>query len=149
MTWQVSAGEDKEDQYLIATSEQPICAYHAGEWLAPKELPIRYAGYSTCFRKEAGSHGRDQLGIFRVHQFEKVEQFALTSPEGDISWKMQEEMIENSKEVTGAIPDGRNSLRAILCAQFSARNSAQFSDGLCTPRSSTSPSASRTASSTL
>ena len=87
-----------EDQYLIATSEQPICAYHAGEWLAPKELPIRYAGYSTCFRKEAGSHGRDQLGIFRVHQFEKVEQFALTSPEGDISWKMQEEMIENSKE---------------------------------------------------
>ena len=40
-----------EDQYLIATSEQPICAYHAGEWLAPKELPIRYAGYSTCFRK--------------------------------------------------------------------------------------------------
>ena len=133
-----------EDQYLIATSEQPICAYHAGEWLAPKELPIRYAGYSTCFRKEAGSHGRDQLGIFRVHQFEKVEQFALTSPEGDISWKMQEEMIENSKEVTGAIPDGRNSLRAIL------RNSAQFSDGLCTPpRSSTSPSASRTASSTL
>ena len=103
-----------EDQYLIATSEQPICAYHAGEWLAPKELPIRYAGYSTCFRKEAGSHGRDQLGIFRVHQFEKVEQFALTSPEGDISWKMQEEMIENSKEVTGAIPDGRNSLRAIL-----------------------------------
>ncbi len=104
-----------EDQYLIATSEQPICAYHAGEWLAPKELPIRYAGYSTCFRKEAGSHGRDQLGIFRVHQFEKVEQFALTSPEGDISWKMQEEMIENSKEVTGAIPEAQ-----FLCAQFCA-----------------------------
>lgn len=57
-----------EDQYLIATSEQPICAYHANEWLDPKQLPIKYAGYSTCFRKEAGSHGRDQLGIFRVHQ---------------------------------------------------------------------------------
>jgi seryl-tRNA synthetase len=57
-----------EDQYLIATSEQPICAYHHGEWLAGSQLPIRYAGYSTCFRKEAGSHGRDQLGIFRVHQ---------------------------------------------------------------------------------
>lgn len=57
-----------EDQYLIATSEQPICAYHANEWLDPKQLPLKYAGYSTCFRKEAGSHGRDQLGIFRVHQ---------------------------------------------------------------------------------
>lgn len=66
-----------EDQYLIATSEQPICAYHANEWLNEKQLPIKYAGYSTCFRKEAGSHGRDQLGIFRVHQFEKVEQFVI------------------------------------------------------------------------
>ena len=74
-----------EDQYLIATSEQPICAYHAGEWLAPKELPIRYAGYSTCFRKEAGSHGRDQLGIFRVHQFEKVEQFAIVNSDLETS----------------------------------------------------------------
>ena len=124
-----------EDQYLIATSEQPICAYHAGEWLAPKELPIRYAGYSTCFRKEAGSHGRDQLGIFRVHQFEKVEQFALTSPEGDISWKMQEEMIENSKEVTGAIPGGRNSLRAILRNSLTAcvHTTAQFYKSLGIP----------------
>lgn len=60
------------DKYLIATSEQPISALHEGEWLADKELPIKYAGYSTCFRKEAGSHGKDAWGIFRVHQFEKV-----------------------------------------------------------------------------
>lgn len=59
---------------------------------------LRYAGYSTCFRKEAGSHGRDTLGIFRVHQFEKVEQFVLTSPLEDESWKMHEEMLQNSEE---------------------------------------------------
>ena len=94
--YKVSGGG--EDQYLIATSEQPICAYHANEWLNEKQLPIKYAGYSTCFRKEAGSHGRDQLGIFRVHQFEKIEQFVITSPENNESWDMQKEMIENSCE---------------------------------------------------
>jgi len=87
-----------EDQYLIATSEQPICAYHKDEWLTEKQLPLKYAGYSTCFRKEAGSHGRDQLGIFRVHQFEKIEQFAITSPEGNESWEMQDKMLENCKD---------------------------------------------------
>lgn len=89
---------DEEDKYLIATSEQPISAYHAGEWFeAPKEqLPIRYAGYSTCFRKEAGSSGKDTWGIFRVHQFEKVEQFLITSPED--SWEHFETMVKNSEE---------------------------------------------------
>eukprot|EP00475_Leptophrys_vorax_P023006 TRINITY_DN31340_c2_g1_i1.p1 TRINITY_DN31340_c2_g1~~TRINITY_DN31340_c2_g1_i1.p1 ORF type:complete len:494 (-),score=54.49 TRINITY_DN31340_c2_g1_i1:20-1501(-) len=87
-----------DDKYLIATSEQPLCAYHRGEWLDPKSLPIRYAGYSTCFRKEAGSHGRDTLGIFRVHQFEKVEQFAVTAPGGNVSWEVHEEMLKNSEE---------------------------------------------------
>nr|GEY01764.1 serine--tRNA ligase [Tanacetum cinerariifolium] len=58
----------------------------------------KYAGYSSCFRKEAGSHGRDTLGIFRVHQFEKVEQFVITSPNDDDSWKAIEEMITNSEE---------------------------------------------------
>jgi len=65
-------GEKDTDKYLIATSEQPLSALHEGEWLTDKELPIKYAGYSTCFRKEAGSHGKDAWGIFRVHQFEKV-----------------------------------------------------------------------------
>ncbi|CAI5936727.1 unnamed protein product [Closterium sp. NIES-65] len=87
-----------DDKYLIATSEQPLCTYHRGEWLDPKALPLRYAGYSTCFRKEAGSHGRDTLGIFRIHQFEKVEQFAITSPNATDSWEMHEQMLKNSEE---------------------------------------------------
>jgi hypothetical protein len=58
----------------------------------------RYAGYSTCFRKEAGSHGRDTAGIFRVHQFEKIEQFCITSPNGNDSWEMHEEMLKNSED---------------------------------------------------
>jgi seryl-tRNA synthetase len=80
-----------EDKYLIATSEQALCAFHQGKRVEKASLPTRYAGYSSCFRKEAGSHGRDQLGIFRVHQFEKVEQFVLTSPEGDKSWEMMKQ----------------------------------------------------------
>ncbi|CAN0909868.1 Serine--tRNA ligase, cytoplasmic [Linum grandiflorum] len=87
-----------DDKYLIATAEQPVCAYHLDEWIHPTELPTRYSGYSTCFRKEAGSHGKDTLGIFRVHQFEKVEQFCITSPNDNTSWVMLEEMIKNSEE---------------------------------------------------
>lgn len=89
---------DGDEKYMIATSEQPICCMHAGDWIDPKSLPIRYAGLSTCFRKEAGSHGRDTAGIFRVHQFEKVEQFVITSPDGDDSWRAHEEMIGISEE---------------------------------------------------
>ncbi|XP_062084729.1 serine--tRNA ligase [Humulus lupulus] len=87
-----------DDKYLIATAEQPLCSYHLDDWIHPSQLPIRYAGYSSCFRKEAGSHGRDTLGIFRVHQFEKVEQFCLTTPNGNDSWDMHEEMIKNSED---------------------------------------------------
>jgi len=86
----------EEEKYLIATSEQPISAYHKDEWLEPKQLPLRYGGFSTCFRKEAGSHGKDTWGIFRVHQFEKVEQFCITSPE--TSWEMHEEMLKISED---------------------------------------------------
>ena len=66
--------EDKEidEKYLIATSEQPIAAFHRDEWIKETELPKRYAGLSSCFRQEVGSHGRDTRGIFRVHQFQKV-----------------------------------------------------------------------------
>lgn len=89
---------DDDEKYLIATSEQPISAYHSGEWFESPEtqLPLRYAGYSTCFRKEAGSAGRDMWGIFRVHQFEKVEQFCITSP--DKSWEALDQMIGFSEE---------------------------------------------------
>ncbi|OJA17611.1 hypothetical protein AZE42_01203 [Rhizopogon vesiculosus] len=92
---QVIASED--EKYLIATSEQPISAFHQDEWFEdPKtQLPIYYAGYSTCFRKEAGSAGRDMWGIFRVHQFEKVEQFVITAPEE--SWNAFDIMLGNSE----------------------------------------------------
>jgi seryl-tRNA synthetase len=94
--YKVVDGEPHNDKYLIATSEQPISAFHADEWLIGKDLPIRYAGYSTCYRREAGSHGRDAWGIFRVHQFEKIEQFLLTDPEK--SWEAFDDMIAISEE---------------------------------------------------
>ncbi|CAL1531664.1 unnamed protein product [Lymnaea stagnalis] len=94
---------DLDEKYLIATSEQPIAAYHRDEWIATESLPIRYMGYSTCFRQEAGSHGRDTRGIFRVHQFEKVEQFCITSPEDNKSWEMFDEMIGNAENFTKAL----------------------------------------------
>ncbi|KAL0123963.1 hypothetical protein PUN28_006049 [Cardiocondyla obscurior] len=97
--------EDKEmeEKYLIATSEQPIAAFHRGEWIAENALPIKYAGISTCFRQEVGSHGRDTRGIFRVHQFEKVEQFCLTSPHDNKSWEMMDHMISNAEEFYQAL----------------------------------------------
>ncbi|ANB12072.1 serine--tRNA ligase SES1 [Sugiyamaella lignohabitans] len=81
-----------DEKYLIATSEQPISAYHSGEWFEQpsEQLPKRYAGYSNCFRREAGSHGKDAWGIFRIHQFDKIEQFCLTEPEK--SWEEFERM---------------------------------------------------------
>ncbi|EED18426.1 seryl-tRNA synthetase [Talaromyces stipitatus ATCC 10500] len=95
--YKVSESEDKEtDKYLIATSEQPLSALHSEEWLIDSDLPVKYAGYSTCYRKEAGSHGKDAWGIFRVHQFEKIEQFVLTKP--DKSWEAFDEMIATSEE---------------------------------------------------
>jgi len=87
-----------DEKYLIATSEQPIAAFHRDEWIDEKKLPIKYAGLSSCFRQEVGSHGRDTRGIFRVHQFEKVEQFVITSPHDNASWKELEEMIGNAEE---------------------------------------------------
>ncbi|MHB2036648.1 MAG: serine--tRNA ligase [Nitrososphaerales archaeon] len=72
---------ENEDLYLIGTSEHAIAAMHMGEIFDGGSLPIRYAGISPCFRKEAGAHGRDTKGIFRVHQFEKVEQFIYCKPE--------------------------------------------------------------------
>lgn len=89
---------DGDDKYLIATSEQPICGYHMGEWIEEKSMPIRYAGISTCFRKEAGAHGKDTWGIFRVHQFEKVEQFIICEGDLEVSKKMQDEMIQTAEE---------------------------------------------------
>jgi len=90
-----------EDAYMIATSEQSIASFHSGEVLDEKQLPLRYAGYSTCFRKEAGSHGKDTKGIFRIHQFDKIEQFVLCKPED--SWKIHEELIGNAEKIYQAL----------------------------------------------
>lgn len=88
--------EDSEEKYLIATSEQPIAALHLNEWIPASSLPLRYGGYSTCFRQEVGSHGRDTRGIFRVHQFEKIEQFIVAAPSK--SWDHFHEMIGNAEK---------------------------------------------------
>lgn len=88
---------EDEDLYLIATSEHPIAAMHMNETLAEKELPLLYAGFSPCFRKEAGAHGKDTKGIFRVHQFNKVEQFVFCLP--DESWEWHEKLIENVEKL--------------------------------------------------
>ena len=87
---------EDEDLYMIGTSEHAIAGMHMDEILEGIKLPIRYAGFSSCFRKEAGAHGRDMKGIFRVHQFEKVEQFIYCRPEE--SWREHERMLDLSEE---------------------------------------------------
>ena len=91
-------GGGEQDSYLIATSEQPICALHSGEWFGDSDLPLRYCGYSPCFRKEAGSHGKDVWGIFRVHQFDKIEQFVICEDNLETSDKFQQEMLKVAEE---------------------------------------------------
>ncbi len=85
-----------EDLYAIATSEHPLVAMYNAEVLDDSALPIKLAGYSTNFRKEAGAHGKDQKGIFRVHQFNKVEQVVFCRPED--SWHFHEELLKNAVE---------------------------------------------------
>jgi seryl-tRNA synthetase len=73
-----------DDLYLAGTSEVPLASLHGGQLLGEGELPLRYAGFSTCFRREAGAAGKDTRGIFRVHQFDKVEMFAFVRPEDSV-----------------------------------------------------------------
>jgi seryl-tRNA synthetase len=87
---------DGEDLYLLATAEHALLGFHREEILDGKELPLRYCGISPCFRKEAGAHGRDTKGIFRVHQFEKVEQFTFCKPKD--SPAEHELLIKNAEE---------------------------------------------------
>jgi len=88
---------ENEDLHLIATSEHAMLGMHRDEILDGATMPIRYCGISPCFRKEAGAHGRDTKGIFRVHQFEKVEQFVFSKPEQ--SWDEHEFLIRNHEEI--------------------------------------------------
>ncbi len=86
-----------EDLYLIATSEHPMAAMYMDETLKLDDLPIKMAGVSTCFRKEAGAHGKDTRGIFRTHQFNKIEQFIFCKPED--SPKLHDELLENAENI--------------------------------------------------
>jgi len=92
---------ENDDLYLSATSEHPLVAMHGGEIFQPDQLPLRYAGISSCFRREAGAHGKDTKGIFRVHQFDKVEQVGFCTP--DKSWKMHEEFLKNLEDYWKAL----------------------------------------------
>ena len=86
-----------EDLYLIATSEHPMAAMFMNEVFIEDQMPVKLAGVSPCFRKEAGAHGKDTRGIFRTHQFNKVEQFIFCGPED--SWSLQEELTANAEEL--------------------------------------------------
>ena len=88
---------ENEDLYLIATSEHPMAAMLMNEVLKEQEMPLKLAGVSTCFRKEAGAHGKDTRGIFRTHQFNKIEQFIFCKPED--STKLHEELLQNAEDL--------------------------------------------------
>jgi len=88
---------ENDDLYLIATSEHPMAASFMDEVILTKDLPIKYVGVSPCFRKEVGTHGKYTKGLFRVHQFNKIEQFIFCHPEN--SWKLHEELQKNSEDL--------------------------------------------------
>jgi seryl-tRNA synthetase len=88
-----------DDLYLVGTAEVPLAAFHLGEILDEANLPIHLAGYSSCFRREAGSYGKDLGGMFRVHQFDKVEMFAFCTPE--TSWDEHERLLAIEEEIIG------------------------------------------------
>jgi seryl-tRNA synthetase len=88
---------ENEDLYLIATSEHPMAAMFMNEVLKGEDLPLKLAGISACFRKEAGAHGKDTRGMFRTHQFNKIEQFIFCKPEE--SWQLHEELLRNAEEL--------------------------------------------------
>jgi seryl-tRNA synthetase len=90
-----------EDLYLAGTAEIPLGGLHLGEILERDELPLRYVGFSPCFRSEAGAAGKDTRGMFRVHQFNKVEQFAFTLPED--SWEEHERLLANTEEIVAEL----------------------------------------------
>jgi seryl-tRNA synthetase len=90
-----------EDLHLIATSEHPLVSMHKDEILDGSDLPLKYCGLSPCFRVEAGAHGKDTKGIFRVHQFYKVEQVVFSKPEE--SWDLHEELVSNAEKIYQAL----------------------------------------------
>ena len=89
----------EDELYLVGTAEVPLAAMHMTEILDASEMPVRYAGYSSCFRREAGTYGKDMGGMFRVHQFDKVEMFSFTTPE--TSWDEHEYLLSVEEEIVG------------------------------------------------
>jgi seryl-tRNA synthetase len=113
-----------EDLYMIGTSEHAMVSMHMDEILESTGLPLRYACVSPCFRKEAGAHGRDMKGIFRVHQFEKVEQVIFSRPED--SWKEHEKMLELTEQFYERL--GLPTRTILLCSADLGKISAKTYD---------------------
>ncbi|MGH2793627.1 MAG: serine--tRNA ligase [Actinomycetota bacterium] len=90
-----------DELYLVGTSEVSIAAMHSDEFIEAQAMPLRYAGISTCFRREAGAYGKDSRGIFRVHQFDKVEMFSFSHP--DASWDEHDFLLEQQEEIFQAL----------------------------------------------
>jgi seryl-tRNA synthetase len=91
----------EDDLYLVGTSEVPLASFHQGEIIESQQLPLRYVGYSTCFRREAGTYGKDMRGVFRLHQFDKVEMFSFCEPER--SWDEHEFMVSLEEEIVRSL----------------------------------------------
>lgn len=90
---------ERDDQRLIGTSEIPVTAYHMDEVLEEKDLPKKYCGYSACYRREAGTYGKDTAGLYRVHQFMKVEQVVLLPEDVALSNQLHETILQNSMDI--------------------------------------------------
>ena len=93
----------EDDLYLIGTSEVPLVCYHQGEILSAADLPIRLAGVSTCYRREAGTYGKDTKGLYRVHQFSKVEQAIFCEADHSVALAMHNEILQNAEDVLQAL----------------------------------------------
>ncbi len=102
----------EEDLYLVATAEHPLAAYFMDEVIEKKDLPVKFVGTSSCFRKEVGTHGKYTKGLFRMHQFNKVEQFIFCLPER--SWKLLEELQKNAEDLYRHL--GLHHRVAVLCS---------------------------------
>jgi seryl-tRNA synthetase len=113
----------EDDLFMISTSEHPIIAMHANELLSSDKLPLKYAGISPAFRREAGAHGKDTKGIFRVHQFLQTEQVIFSKPE--TSWELLEGMVKNTEEIWQKL-DIPYRVIEICTADLSAKDSKSY-----------------------
>jgi seryl-tRNA synthetase len=114
----------EDDMYLIPTAEVPITNYHSGEMLDPKDLPLKYCGFSPCFRREAGSYGKEVRGFLRVHQFNKVEMVNFSLPEN--SYDMLEKLTSEAEDILKAL--GLHYRKLLLCTGDTSFASAKTYD---------------------